>query len=839
MKKFTQNNKLNRLSLLLFLALLTPLNSAYPFAFLFAGEVNGETVVAHPIGYTGAGGVITVSVGIDPTSANASDMVISTQNVIAIYNEALSTTGNLDFGPLPSGNYDFESVLLHEMGHSLGLQHCNLATESGEEGANLNYTKSTNGVDNVFGLDPGVDGIIGSEDDVRGDDVNLNYFKIADNNPFTISGTVDATTYSRDIADLPSGNYSTNADRSVGQALGFVNTEAAMQQGTFFNEQQQTLSADDVAGLRYAMAGLDEIAGTADDYILELAYIGLTASADIVIDFDDDETGFAVSQSGGSLLSNDHIAITGNNIFFNTGTGFNWYFNTIALAVPPAIVCAPFTTALEVDGTVTIQASDVDGGTTDSNGDSFTLSVAPSSFTCAEAGDNIVTLTATDSNGTSSSCTTTVTVLTGGAPLEAICESPTISLDNTGSVTITTADIDGGSTAGNCGFDEIYMTRGTEEVTTNVSTVSAFNGGPNRGCMFDIVAKNNIEINSFDIRPFNTVDGSASYEVYFKTGSFLGSETTSADWQLLASPDLTSVVNEVVTPLNLSLGIDVAKGERVAFYFAPIDGSAILIARGNSTGNLWTSDSNIEIYEGGLHDYPFLGSFSLPFVFNGNVIYDAPALFDGAFDCSNLGENTITLNVKDASGAIESCDAIVTVVDDEDPVLTCIGDQVVNPSSGNSTYEVPDYFALDSVTGTDNCSTVLVNTSQDPVAGTLLSFGVYTITSSAEDENGNVGTCTFQLTVDNSLGINENDFDMSSLELYPNPVKNSIFIKNPQSLNLKKINVYDLSGRLVISEHIDKIQSEDVIDVSTLQGALYICIIETDRGRLVRRIVKD
>ncbi len=916
MKKNTQNKKSTVFSLFLFLALLTPLNSAFPFAFIFAGEANGVQIVTHPIGYSGSGGVVTVTVGVDPTSANASDIVISTQNVIAIFNEAMSTTGNLDFGPLPTGLFDFESVLLHEMGHSLGLAHCNIASESGLEGSALDYTKSTDGADNMFGQDPGADGIIGSADDVRGDDVNLNYFKIADNSPFTIAGTVDQTTYSRDLVDLPSGNFSANGARSVGAALGFINTETVMQQGTFGNEQQQTLSADDVAGLKFAMSGIDEISGTADDYTLVLAYIGLTASADIVIDFDDNETGFAVSQSGAVFIGPNHLAVTTNNIYFNTAP--RWYFNTVALASPPAIVCAPYTTVLDGDGTVTIQASDVDGGTTDSNGDTFTLSIDQSTFTCADIGDNTVNLTATDSNGMSSSCTTTVTILAGGSPLAAICQNPTVSLDAAGSVTITTADIDGGSTVGNCGLDSIYMTSGFEENTINVSTVSDFNGGANRGLMFDIVATNNIEINSFDIRPFNTEDGTASYEVYYKTGSSIGSETTPGDWALVASPNITSVTNAIVAPLNLSLGINVAVGERVAFYISPIDGSALLIANGTDTGTLYTSDSNLEYYEGGLQNYPFNGSVGA-FVFNGNIVYSIPALFDGNFDCSNVGENTITLNVKDAGGDIETCDATVTivddedptitcaadltnvsvdpgacfatltlnflttadncgvasvtnnapdtfpvglttvtwtvtdtsgrtatceqnvtVVDDEDPVLTCPGDEVVNPLAGDTTYVVPDYFALGNVTGMDNCTTVLVNTSQNPAVGTSLAFGVYTVTCNAEDENGNVGTCTFQLTVeDDALGVDDVDLDISSITLYPSPVKNSIFIKNPQSFNLKKVNIYDLSGRLVISKNLENMQSEGSINVSTLQSALYICIIESDKGQLVRRIVKD
>ena len=837
MKNFTQNNKSTIFSLLLFLALLTPLNAAFPFAFLFSGETNGVDIVAHPIGYSGAGGTITVSVGIDPTSVNASDMAISTQNVVAVINEALSTTGNLTFGPLPSGNVDFESVLLHEMGHSLGLRHCNLASESGLSGTDREYTQSTDGVDNVFGLNPGFDGIIGTEDDIRGDDVNLNYFKISDNNPFTIASTVDQTTYSRDLADLPSGNFSVNGDRTVANSLGYVNTEAVMQQGTFTDEHQRTLGADDLAGLLYAMAGIDEISGTADDYTLILTYAGLTNNADIVIDFDNAETGFAVSQSGGAFIASDHIAIGNNNIYFNSG--YSWYFNTVALPVPPAVVCTPHVTTLGVDGTVTISASDVDGGTTDANGDSFTLSVSPSTFTCADVGENTVTLTATDTNGMSSSCNTTVTISEGGSTLAAICQNPTFALDTAGSVTITTADIDGGSTVGNCGFDSMYMTVGFEEVTKNVSTTSNFNGGANKGLMFDIIATNTIEINSFDIRPFNTVGATASYEVYFKTGSLSGSETTEDDWTLVASPIITSVTDSAVTPLNLTLGINVAPGERVAFYIAPTDGSALLIATATGAGNLWTSDSNLEFYEGGLHDYPFSGSVG-DFVFNGNVVYTIPALFDGIFDCTDVGANTVTLNVKDQAGSIASCDATVTIEDDENPTMTCPGDEVVNPMTGETTYVVPDYFALGSVTGTDNCASALVNTSQSPVAGTILGYGEYTVTCNAEDATGNVGTCTFQLTVeDNSLGIDENNLDLSKIGLYPNPAKNSISITNSQSLNLQKINIYDLSGRLVISERLDSMESEKTINVSKLQCALYICVIISDNGQLVRRIVKE
>lgn len=312
---------------------------SHAFSFIFANALqpNGQRLspdlVAHQIGYNGTGGQINITVGIDQTSANASAIETATQNVINTWNNLEPTTGNL-LNTLQTGmrsdQFDFESVLLHELGHSLGLGHPNLASESGLTGDNREYTASTNGTDNRFNLDAGADGIEGSADDRRGDDVNLNYFSTADNDPFdTDLGVVDSTTYSRDLANLPEGDsFSANADRDVGAALGYSNTEAVMQQGTVNGEIQRTLGADDVAGILYSLAGVDERAGTADDYTFNLTYAGLTDNANILIDFDNSKTGFAVSQNTGVGIGSNHVAITGSNIFFNNG--WDWFFNDIS-----------------------------------------------------------------------------------------------------------------------------------------------------------------------------------------------------------------------------------------------------------------------------------------------------------------------------------------------------------------------------------------------------------------------------------------------------------------------------------------------------------------------------
>jgi len=188
-----------------------------------------------------------------------------------------------------------------------------------------------------------VDTVRGSSDDVRGDDDNLNHFRISNNNPFTLGATVDSTTYSRVLGPLPIGHlFSANPSRDVGALLGFANSEAVMQQGTFFTETQRTLGHDDVGGIQRAQAGCDGIAGNADDHTINLTFDGLSAASDIVLDFDDSQTTFAVTFITGNFIGGppgfvtDNVGIINSEIFFadDIGQNFEWFFTA-----PPPTGC--------------------------------------------------------------------------------------------------------------------------------------------------------------------------------------------------------------------------------------------------------------------------------------------------------------------------------------------------------------------------------------------------------------------------------------------------------------------------------------------------------------------
>jgi hypothetical protein len=322
---------------------LAVMNPVYPGVFMLAERLD-VNIITHPVGYTGAGRELPVTVGIKAGTPNSFEMVIPLLNAIRVWNELIPTWGNVNKtgSNVPPGQFDFESVLLHELGHCIGLDHPNLASESGLSGADRDYTKTTRGADGVYNLDPGTDGVIGSNDDQRGDDVNLHWFRKANNNPFTIEPKVDRTTYSRDLFDLPPGHlYAATGSLRVANLFGLTNSEAVMQQGISTGEAHRTLNADDVATLRLAMSGFDSLAGTTDDYTVFLEFAGFTDNADIVVRFGNaQQTTFAACEISAveSRSNSGHFVITKGDIYFRDD--INWFFNQVDARTLPKLVVA-------------------------------------------------------------------------------------------------------------------------------------------------------------------------------------------------------------------------------------------------------------------------------------------------------------------------------------------------------------------------------------------------------------------------------------------------------------------------------------------------------------------
>lgn len=97
----------------------------------------------------------------------------------------------------------------------------------------------------------------------------------------------------------------------------------------------------------------------------------------------------------------------------------------------------------------------------------------------------------------------------------------------------------------------------------------------------------------------------------------------------------------------------------------------------------------------------------------------------------------------DAAGNSTQCTISIVVVDAEEPIIECPEDQVIVLDEADCftdlDYEIP--------TASDNCPGVVVTLISGPTPGTTVPAGEQTIVIGAEDAAGNTTTCSFTITV--------------------------------------------------------------------------------------------
>src|SRR5207247_440476 len=139
---------------------------------------------------------------------------------------------------------------------------------------------------------------------------------------------------------------------------------------------------------------------------------------------------------------------------------------TVVDSIAPLVVTRNVTVQLDATGHVTITAEQVDNGSNDACGIA-SLTLSQTNFHCTNIGTNTVTLTVTDNNGNSSTCTAIITVVDSVPPV-AVCKDLTVQLDATGHATITADQLDNGSSDA-CGIASLSLSQ-TNFNCTNIGT---------------------------------------------------------------------------------------------------------------------------------------------------------------------------------------------------------------------------------------------------------------------------------------------------------------------------------------------------------------------------------
>jgi hypothetical protein len=444
-------------------------------------------------------------------------------------------------------------------------------------------------------------------------------------------------------------------------------------------------------------------------------------------------------------------------------------------------------------------------------------------------GVNTVEYTATDSSGNTAVCSFTITVTDNEPPL-AVCQDITIQLDANGDAMIVAGDVDGGSTD-NCGV---------ASTSIDIDTFDCSDVGPNNVTLTVTDVNGNVStciavVTVEDVTPPVAVCMDITVQLDpTGTVTILGSDVAGASTDAcgIASYDLDIDTFDCsnVGPNTVTVTITDVNGNVSTC-------TAVVTVEDVTAPDLVCMDITLE-----------LGADGTATITPADVIAsssDACGILTSAvdiedFSCDDIGTPvTVTVFVVDNNGNSSACTAVVTVVDLLAPVVTCPADITVDPGPGNLFYEVPDYFATGEATAVDNCTDPLTILTQDPAPGTLLPDGVYTVTMTAEDEYGNVGTCTFELTVESVLGINDNEVSLATIVMYPNPAQDYVILSNPQSVDLDHAVIFDVNGRLIQTIDLTNMGIEKVIDVTNLNAAVYTVVIRSARGQISKQLLKE
>jgi len=195
------------------------------------------------------------------------------------------------------------------------------------------------------------------------------------------------------------------------------------------------------------------------------------------------------------------------------------------------------------------------------------------------------------------------------------------------------------------------------------------------------------------------------------------------------------------------------------------------------------------------------------------------------FDCSMIGDNNVTLNVIDNNGNSAQCTSVVTVIDNIYPVAIC----------NNISISLENMFAEISIEDIDNgsydnCEEVTLSISQTDFDESHI--GDNTVILTVTDSSGNTDSCEAIVTVEPGLSIEENILE--TINIYPNPTANVLYIKSNVSSNY---HLYNMVGQKIISGQIN--EGDNELNLRQYSNGIYFIKFIKNNRVYTKKIIKN
>ncbi|MDG2193334.1 MAG: fibronectin type III domain-containing protein, partial [Polaribacter sp.] len=412
--------------------------------------------------------------------------------------------------------------------------------------------------------------------------------------------------------------------------------------------------------------------------------------------------------------------------------------NTATVSVydnmPPTVITQDITVYLGADGRANITPDQINNNSTD-NCSIVSYALDVDSFDCTNIGSNtVVALTVTDTSGNKASKTATVTVLDNITPIVKT-QDIDVFLDANGKARIAYEQVNNG-TSDNCNIQSYAFDVSTfdcSNIGVNIITLSAADKSGNLGSntatvsvydnMLPTVITQDITVyldvnNQAKITPNqinnNSTDNCGIASYVLDVDSFdctnIGENTVTLtltdNSNNMASKTAKVTVLETVLPTVITQDITVHLDEDL--------GSISILANQIDDGSI---------------DNCGIASYTL------NV---------SDFNCTDAGENTVTLTVTDTSGNIGTGTATVTVLEKKLPTIQTQSIEITLDSNGQASITPQE---IDNGS-TDNCG--IVSYVLDIDSFNCANIGENTVTLTVTDGSGNKASKTEVVTIINN-----------------------------------------------------------------------------------------